>query len=116
MSFHSGACSWPFLIGLGCGDEVEKLRLTGSRAGFTTVVALDFGPDGLLYALELSAATGLPAPGKGKVVRLNRAGDIEDVATGLFVPTGMTFGPDGYLYVSNLGATPTGQILRISVQ
>ncbi len=53
-----------------------------------------------------------PPFGVGKVVRLNRAGDIEDVATGLSVPTGMTFGPDGYLYVSNFGATPTGQILR----
>ena len=115
MSFKTGACQWPFVIGLGCGDEVEKLRLTGSRAGFTTVVAVDFGPDGLLYALELSAATGLPIPGDGKVVRLNCAGDIEDVATGLSVPTGMTFGPDGYLYVSNFGAAPTGQILRISV-
>jgi len=115
MSFNPGACPWPFLFGLGCGDELQKLRLSGSRAGFTTVVAVDFGPDGLLYALELSAAPGLPTPGDGKVVRLNRAGDIEDVATGLSVPTGMTFGPDGYLYVSNFGAAPTGQILRISV-
>jgi hypothetical protein len=115
MSFNTGACQWPFLIGLGCGDELQKLRLTGSRAGFTTVVAVDFGPDGLLYALELSAAAGLPTPGDGKVVRLNCDGDIEDVATGLSVPTGMTFGPDGYLYVSNFGAAPTGQILRISI-
>src|SRR6202789_2614424 len=115
MSFNVGSCPWPFLFGFGCGDEIQQLRLSGSRAGFTTVVAVDFGPDGLLYALELSAAAGLPAPGEGKAVRLNRAGDIEDVATGIFVSTGMAFGPDGYLYVSNLGATPTGQILRISV-
>src|ERR1700734_3224306 len=115
MSFNVGSCPWPFVLGFGCGDELQKLRLSGSRAGFTTVVAVDFGPDGLLYALELSAAAGLPAPGEGKVVRLNPAGEIEDVATGLFPPTGMTFGPDGYLYVSNFGATPTGQILRISV-
>jgi hypothetical protein len=51
------------------------------------------------------------------VVRLNRAGDIEDVATGLSVPTGMTFGPDGYLYVSNWGAAPAGagQVVRIAI-
>lgn len=115
MSFRTGGCPWPFLIGFGCGDELEKLRLSGSRAGFTTVVAVDFGPDGLLYVLELSAAVGYPTPGDGKVVRLNRDGDIEDVATGLSVPTGMTFGPDGHLYVSNFGAAPSGQILRISV-
>jgi hypothetical protein len=116
MSFNIGSCPWPYLFDFGCGDEVQKLRLSGSRAGFTTVVAVDFGPDGLLYALELQDAAGLPMPPfVGKVVRLNRAGDIEDVATGLSLPTGMTFGPDGYLYVSNFGATPTGQILRISV-
>jgi hypothetical protein len=118
MSFNIGACPWPFLFGFGCDDEPQKLRLSGSRAGFTTVVAVDFGPDGLLYALELNDAAGFPTPpfGVGKVVRLNRAGDIEDVATGLSLPTGMTFGPDGYLYVSNFGATPSGQILRISVR
>jgi hypothetical protein len=117
MSFNIGACPWPFLFGFGCGDEPQKPRLSGSRYGFTTVVAVDFGPDGLLYALELNDAAGFPTPpfGVGKVVRLNRAGVIEDVATGLSVPTGMTFGPDGYLYVSNFGAAPTGQILRISV-
>jgi hypothetical protein len=117
MSFNIGACPWPFLIGLGCDDESQKLRLSGSRAGFTTVVAVDFGPDGLLYVLELQNAPGFPgAPYLGDVVRLNRAGNIESVATGLSGPTGMTFGPDGYLYVSNFGAIPgDGEILRISV-
>jgi sugar lactone lactonase YvrE len=60
---------------------------------------------------------GNPAPGNGKVVRVKRDGDIEEVVTGLVVPTGMTFGPDGALYVSNFGAAPggVGQILRIDV-
>ena len=122
MSFNIGACPWPFLFGFGCGDEPQKLRLSGSRAGFTTVVAVDFGPDGLLYALELSdnppfpAPPGFPMAGYGKVVRVNRTGDIEEVATGLTGPTGMTFGPDGYLYVSNFGAAPSGgEVLRVSV-
>jgi len=93
-----------------------------SKAGFTTVVAVDFGPDGLLYVLELSDAAGFPTPGAGKVVRVLHSGEIEEVVTGLVVPTGMTFGPDGALYVSNLGAVPAGaappdagQILRIHV-
>jgi hypothetical protein len=96
---------------------VRELKVVGSRAGFATVVGVDIGPDGLLYALELSAAVGYPTPGDGKVVRLTRAGEIEDVVTGLAVPTGMTFGPDGFLYVSNWGAAPAGmgQILRISI-
>jgi hypothetical protein len=110
-------CRWPFLKGLGCRDSFRDLKVSGSRAGFTTVVAVSFGPDGLLYALELSAAAGLPSPGAGEVVRLNRDGEIEIIATGLVVPTGMTFGPDGCLYVSNFGAAPpaAGQIVRIAL-
>lgn len=92
-------------------------RIVGSKAGFTTVVAVDFGPDGLLYALELSDASGNPAPGNGKVVRVNSSGDIEEVITGLSVPTGMTWGPDDALYISNFGAAPApaGQILRFQI-
>jgi hypothetical protein len=92
-------------------------RVVSSKAGFTTVVAVDFGPDGLLYVLELSDAAGGPTPGFGKVVRVKRSGDIEDVVTGLSVPTGMTFGRDGRLYVSNWGAGPAGmgQILRFDI-
>jgi hypothetical protein len=82
------------------------------------VVAVDFGPkDGLLYVLELSDAAGYPTPGDGKVVRVLRNGQIEEVITGLAVPTGMTFGPGGKLYISNLGAAPgdAGQILRFDI-
>jgi hypothetical protein len=93
-------------------------NIVSSKAGFTTIVSMKIGPDGLLYVLELSdfAANG-PTQGKGKVVRVKRSGDIEDVVTGLTVPTGMTFGPDGLLYVSNLGAAggAVGQILRIDL-
>lgn len=100
------------------GFDVEGYHIVDSKAGFTTVVAVDFGPDGLLYALELSDQAGNPAPGVGKVVRVNRSGKVEDVVTGLVVPTGMTFGPDKALYVSNAGAAPAGmgQILRIPIE
>ena len=101
------------------GFEIDTrgYRIVNSKAGFTTVVAVDFGPDGLLYALELSANSGNPTPGAGKVVRVKRSGEIEDVITGLSVPTGMTFGPGGRLYISNLGAAPpgAGQILRFDI-
>jgi hypothetical protein len=99
------------------GFDTEGYHIVNSKAGFTTVVAVDIGPDGLLYALELSDMAGNPGPGNGKVVRVKRDGDLEEVVTGLSVPTGMTFGPDGALYVSNLGAAPAGagQILRIPI-
>ena len=93
-----------------------QYRVAGSKAGFTTITGMAIGPDGLLYVLELATGGGI-TPKTGKVVRVNRAGAIEDVVTGLFLPTGMTFGPDNALYVSNFGAAPgaAGQVLRISV-
>ena len=97
--------------------QLNKFRLAASRAGFTTILSLKVGPDGLLYALEFSDAPGYPTPGAGKVVRLNADGTIQEVVVGLVVPTGMTFGPDDALYVSNLGAAPpgAGQILRFAI-
>lgn len=97
-------------------SDIGKFRLANSHAGFTTIMSIKFGPDGLLYAVELSDADGYPTPGAGKVVRLNRKGVVEDVVTGLTVPTGMAFGPDGAMYISNAGAAPAGagQILRVS--
>jgi hypothetical protein len=111
------------VVGAAPGFETTGPRIVNSKAGFTTVVAVAFGPaDGLLYALELSDGAGFPTPGLGKVVRVTSTGAIEDVVTGLVVPTGMTFGPDGALYVSNFGAVPaggapvgSGQVLRITI-
>ncbi len=99
-------------------QNYARWKIVSSKAGFTTIVGMKVGPDGLLYVLELSDAPGFPSPGKGKVVRVKRNGTIEEVVTGLVVPTGMTFGPDGALYISNFGAAPgaAGQILRVSVQ
>jgi hypothetical protein len=99
-------------------EDQNKFRIAGSRAGFTTVVSLKFGPDGLLYALELSDTPGgFPNPGDGKVVRLNANGDIESVVTGLSLPGGMAFGPDHALYISNDGdlGPGKGQILRVEI-
>ncbi len=84
-------------------------KFTSYTAGFTTVVGLAFDSSHRLYVLELSTDPGFPSPGTGKVVRLNPDGSIEDIATGLVVPTGMTYGPDGALYVSNFGAAPPGR-------
>ena len=63
-------------------SDIGKFRLANSHAGFTTIMSIKFGPDGLLYAVELSDADGYPTPGAGKVVRLNRKGVVEDVVTG----------------------------------
>jgi sugar lactone lactonase YvrE len=92
-------------------------KFTSYTAGFTAIVGLAFDSSHRLYVLELSTDPGFPSPGTGKVVRLNADGSIEDIATGLVVPTGITYGPDGALYVSNFGAAPPGlgQIVRIAI-
>jgi hypothetical protein len=115
LTVAKGAISGNFAPGF--NNNGSGYHIVTSKAGFTTVVAVHFGPDGLLYALEFSDAAGFPTPGMGKVVRVKSSGVIEDVVTGLAVPTGMTFGPDGRLYVSNLGAAPAGagQILAFDI-
>lgn len=105
--------------GLGNRPEgLNQLRIAGSRAGFTTVVALKLGPDGLLYALELSDTPGgFPNPGDGKVLRINADGSIQTVVTGLTLPGSMAFGPDNALYITNNGdlGPGKGQVLRVDV-
>jgi hypothetical protein len=103
------------------GFQHNNLRyVSDAKAGFTTVVAVAFGPDGLLYALELPDMAGFPALGNGKVVRIKSSGKVEDVITGLNVPGGMTWGPDGQLSTSDYSAVPAptygrGRILRFDV-
>lgn len=86
--------------------------------GLTTVVGVAFDHDGYMYILENTTDNLFPTPGTGKVLRFVD-GNLEEIATGLFLPTAMTFGPDGALYVSNVGFGPPpmglGQIVRITV-
>lgn len=89
--------------------------------GLTTVLGVAFDKKGQLYALETTTVNNQPpVPGTGKVVRVKSdSGELEEVATGLTFPTGMTFGPDGMLYVSNYGfgfPPGKGEIVRIKVQ
>ena len=52
------------IAGFTQGEASGKAKVIGSKAGFTTIVSMKVGPDGLLYVLELSAAPGYPSPGK----------------------------------------------------
>jgi len=87
--------------------------------GLTTVVGLAFDRRHRLYVLENTTGNPFPTPGTGKVLRIDPDGTIEEIASGLFLPTAMTFGPDGDLYISNVGFGPPpiglGEILRITI-
>ncbi len=71
-----------------------------------------------MYALEMTATAGLPAPGAGAIVRIAN-GQKRTLVSGLDFPTAMTFGPDGALYVSVNGLGPNaaggGEVLRIRI-
>ena len=84
-------------------------------SGFTTIVGLAFDNRGRLYVLELSEGPGGPTPNLGKIIRVDKLGNRQIIASGLNFPTAMTFGSDGKLYVSGsgIGAPGTGQVLQI---
>lgn len=73
-------------------------------SGLTTVTDVAVGPDGTLYAVEMSTGNlqepPFMVPGSGRVVRQSGPDGIEEIATGLMMPISIAFGPDGALYVS----------------
>jgi DNA-binding beta-propeller fold protein YncE len=80
---------------------------------FTTVVDLQVDDQNRLYILEFNNKAGFPDVANGRILRITGA-SLEEIATGLSVPTAMAIGPDGAIYVSDLGAAPAGagRILR----
>jgi hypothetical protein len=94
-------------------------KILDSTAGFTAIVGLSYHHD-QLYVLQLTTPLGAlltgQIAGNGKVVRLGRSGSVEDVVTGLTLPTAMTFGPDGALYISNFGTgfPGNGEIVQVA--
>jgi hypothetical protein len=113
----------PFPVKVGAAEVFKVNPRTGHfsvfASGLSTVLGLAFGKDGALYALEMSAKNGGPAPATGAVVRI-KGSHRTVIASGLNFPTGMTVGPDGNLYVSVNGfggppAAGAGQVVRISL-
>lgn len=99
------------------GKDGEVIHVT---PGLTAVTGLAFDGEGRLYALQTTTVNGeLPVPGTGSIVRIDLAsGELEEIASGLALPTGMTFGPDGALYVSNYGfgfPAGMGEIVKVEV-
>jgi hypothetical protein len=105
--------------------KVMKVEADGTVTdvwtGLTTVVAVAVGPDGTLYALELSTGNlqepPFLQPGSGRVVRQTGPDTLEEVAGGLMFPITMAFGPDGGIHVATpaIGAdNGEGLIIRLT--
>jgi hypothetical protein len=78
--------------------------VTDVWTGLTTVTDVAVGPDGTLYASEMSTGNleepPFMMPGSGRIVRQTGSDSAEDVATGLMFPITLSFGPNGGLYVA----------------
>ena len=69
-----------------------------------------------MYVLELTAGFPYPTPGAGRIRKINTNGTVENVISGLNLPTAMTMGPDGNLYVSGWGfGPPLGEIIKVTL-
>jgi plastocyanin len=96
--------------------------VTDVWTGLTTVTGVAVGPDGTLYAIEMSTGntTEPPflVPGSGKLVKQTGPDSSEVVADGLMLPVALDSGPDGALYVAMpaIGANDgSGVIMRFDV-
>jgi hypothetical protein len=108
----------PFIQGL--ANVVQRHSdgtFTPVGTGLTMVADIAFGPDGNLYASELSLDYLSQPPAPGRIVRISANGANEVVVDGLPLPLGITFDRAGNLYVvanptSPPGSAPNGQLLR----
>ncbi len=95
----------PFTDG---GVTIVKITPDGTVSdawkGLTRVADVAIGPDGTLFAEELSTGNTVDAPytypGTGRIVRQTGPAASDVVADGLNYPVGLGFGPDGSLYVT----------------
>jgi hypothetical protein len=111
----------PFPDGASRVDHVAADgTVTEVWSGLTTVTDVAVGPDGTLYAVEMSTGNleepPFLMPASGRIVRQTGPDTMEEVASGLMFPVSLSFGPDGGLYVSlpALGANNgEGMIARL---
>jgi hypothetical protein len=96
--------------------------VTDVWTGLTAVTDVAVGPDGTLYAAELSTGNlqdpPFAVPSSGRIVHQTGPASAENVATGLMFPISLGFGPDGGLYVSQpaFGAdTGGGTVSRLDL-
>lgn len=91
---------------------------TEGVSGLAMIVNIALGPDGLLYASQLTTDFSGEMPAPGNVLRIKEDGTIEPVVEGLFFPHGIVFDAEGNLFVSTNSIistpdAPFGQVLRI---
>jgi hypothetical protein len=107
------------------GANVYRVPAAGGApvvfaSGFTKIIDLDFGPDGSLYVLQVSAVGGAPPQGgTGSLIRVATNGTKTTVVppgAGLVAPGGIAISNDGSIYITNFSVQPggIGTVVKIS--
>lgn len=102
----------PKANGARCGQSPDCVKVFDG--GFTSIIDLAFGPDGLLYVTEFderawAAVEIFGTPTGGKISACNlRSGDCFDVKSGLPQPTAITFDESGALWATQKALVPNG--------
>lgn len=120
-----------FLTAIPYTDATSKVihvapdgTVTDYWTGLTAVTDLVVGPDGMLYAAEMSTGnTEEPpflTPNSGRIVRMTGPDSLEDVVIGIDAPAYFAFGSDDALYLTTPAFAPDagvghGDLLRIDL-
>lgn len=91
---------------------------TAGPGPLATVVSITIGPDGLLYASQLSDDLTQAEPALGSIKRIAADGTVETVVEELFFPHGIAFDATGALYITVNSIisgpdAPLGQVIKI---
>jgi hypothetical protein len=115
--YVSQLTGFPFPVGGASVFRLNGSTLTSISSGFTNVVDMEYGPDGLLYVLEIAhfgLRSGDPTGGLWQVNPLTGAKNLI-MTDGLILPTALTFDSAGRLYIANQGVIPgQGQVLAVT--
>lgn len=101
-------------------SKVVSVSAGGELADFATELTMTTdmqrGPDGRLYAVQMAVFTDQgPTPDSGRLVRIDDAGTVTEVLSGLSFPTALAFAPNGDAYLTVNGAGgPGGGVMRYS--
>ncbi len=108
----------PFPAGAAKIQSISGGTVSDLAGGLTMATDVAIGPDGHLYAVQISLNFLVEPPEAGNVVRVLENGTLEVVVPDLMLPNGIAFDPEGNLYiaagtVTPPGAPPAGVVLRV---